>query len=160
LYYSLCMLLNYMVLTVARYSLANYLHYSQWAYNIVNNYKAIHYVISSFDQTKIGHIYCFLLMLCPKVQIHNQNLSNKWEVLYSRDVSIGGRGGVAPQYFWICKKVGQKAAMLQEEFATVFSVTFFKVTIVGQLVNTPSNRRCLGRELHLRNRGRFSMVPK
>ena len=55
-------------------------------------------------------------------------------------------------YSKICKKVGQKAAILQE-IATVFSVTFFVlVAIVGELVKTPPpppDRRCLGTSMSL-----------
>ena len=56
-------------------------------------------------------------------------------MLNGMDVPTGGRGEPCPQYFQICKKVGQKVAMLQEKLATAFSVTFFLVKTVGQLVN-------------------------
>ena len=44
-----------------------------------------------------------------------------------------------PQYFRICKKVGQELGRQagRRGLATAFSMTFFLVTIVGQLVEQP-----------------------
>ena len=46
----------------------------------------------------------------------------------------------APQYLRNCKKVGQNVSHAAGELATVFSMTFYLVTVVGQMArsNAPS----------------------
>ena len=67
-----------------------------------------------------------------------------------RDVLMGASH--SPQYFNICRDVGQKSARLPSGLPTVISVILLfsnnLVTIVGKLVRTPlPNGRCLGTSL-------------
>ena len=60
-----------------------------------------------------------------------------------------GHGGrhAPPQCFQICKKVGQKGAMLQENRQKFFCDFFSLVTIGGQLVKTPPPQQKVSRNI-------------
>ena len=56
-------------------------------------------------------------------------------------------GGVAPPIFSNSKESWLKVSHAARELATVFSVTFYLVTIVSQLVKTPHPQQKVSRHI-------------